>query len=350
MSEPPDLSVDRDLLEAAVLQDHEAGVAQSEAQVVEWTHARGPTNSPYRAGVFARERGTVYGKVVAGRPDDLRNVMVFGLDALGRSVIEREYGQTGTLFIETVVRYGSTHRTFVTYGQYGTWGLQYARVERWDGDRVLSVASMRAGVLAREDYIYDGDRVVEIVESRSEAMANGSYQQSWRVEYASDGKPAALISGSEVVWRRRAASAEFGRLLRMAEQTMTVALDRALDHTVVPTGLLVLLHQDDGSWSDQAFPELCVPSATEAAEEPRDWLPAEWERIPLDQDREQAVTQALRELDESGLPRGDEAATFLRVVAHRVSGLARSTRGAELRIVVTTHDPRSIDDDVRRAG
>jgi hypothetical protein len=160
----------------------------------------------------------------------------------------------------------------------------------------------------------------------------------------------ALLSGSEVVWRRRASSAEFGRTLRSAEQALVTAIDCALELARVPAGVVVLLHQDDGVWSDQAFPEIAVPEATEAAEDPRWWLPAEWPSVELAPDDELEITEALGRLDAFGVPRGDEAAVFLRVVAQRVRALGRQRRGADFKIIVTTHDPPDILDDVRRAG
>jgi hypothetical protein len=355
MPEAPDLSADREVLETAFRRELREEVSECLAHVVAWTHARTPTNSPYRAAVFQRERGSVYARVVDGRPRDPRGVMVFGLDATGRSRIEREYREDGSLVWETVVRYDGTCRTYVTYSQRpdGTWAAEHASLERWEGERPLSVARMTAfdpGVSRREDYLYDADHVVEIIESRARPMADGSYQQSWRVEYAGDGRPAVLMSGNEVVWRRRAHSAEFGRALRSAEQSLVTAVHGALRQAGVSVGLVLVLHQDDGVWSDQALPEIAVPSAADAGEPPEHWVPAEWPSIAMKPDDQAQVEEALSRLDAFGVPRDDEAAVLLRIVAQRVRALERQTRGAEIRIVVTNYDPPDLLDDIRRAG
>lgn len=296
----------------------------------------------------------MYAKVVDGRPQERRSVTVFGLDAAGRSRLEREYREDGSLVWETVARYEDSYRTFVTYGQTpdGTWAAETASLERWNGQRPLSVATMIAsepGVWQREDYVYDANRVVEIIESRAWPMGDGSYQRSWHVEYADDGKPAALTSGTEVVWRRRARSAEFGRAQRGAEEALVTAVDGALVREGVSGGLILVLHQADGAWSDQALPELAVPTEADAAKPPDRWLPTEWPSLSMAPDSQREAEEALSRLDAFGLPRDDEATVFLRIVARRVRALQHQRHGAETRIVVTTHDPPDLLDDVRRA-
>jgi hypothetical protein len=355
MPEVPDLSADREALETAFRRELRGEVSECLAHVVAWTHARTPTNSPYRAVVFQRERGSVYAKVVDGRPRDPRGVMVFGLDATGRSRIEREYREDGSLVWETVVRYEDSYRTYVTYSQTsdGAWAAEHASLERWEGERPLSVATMTVydpGVSHREDYVYDADHVVEIIDSRALPMDNGGYRRSWRVEYAGDGKPAALMSEGEVVWRRRAGSAEFGRALRSAEQSLVTAVHGALRQAGASVGLVLVLHQEDGVWSDQALPEIAVPSATDAAEPPDHWLPAEWPSFAMEPDDQAQVEESLTRLDAFGVPRDDEATVLLRIVAQRVRALERQTRGAEIRIVVTGYDPPDLLDDIRRAA
>ncbi len=328
-------------------------VDESIEDVVQWTHTHRRGTSPYRANVFGRERGVVYAKLLDGRPPDPRGVVVFGLDAEGRSRIETEYAGDGRLVWQTVARYEGPSRTYVTYGlnSKGAWAAEYVSIEQWEGERPLSVVTLSAiePGITREDYRYEDGRVVVITESREWAMGDGSHQRSWRVEYSEDGKPAALLSDGEVVWRRRARSAEFGRTLRNAEQLLVTAVRGALVEAGVADGLVVLLHQDDGAWSDQALPQIAVPSPAHVAEPPERWFPTEWPTVAMAPGTQSQVEEALDRLDAYGLPRDDEAAVFLRVVARRVRAISRHARGAEIRIVVSTHDPPDLLHDIRRA-
>jgi hypothetical protein len=200
-----DLAADHGLLTATSTRDHESEVESREAQVVAWTHSRGSAPSPYRAALLRRERGTSSAELLDGRPDDLTDVTVYGLDTLGRVAIERTYGPTGAPSLDTVARYEATYRTFATYGWAGAWTIRDVSLERWDHGRPCSVASLRAAeprTLVREDYIYDGERVVEIVEVRAAVGTADREQRTWSVECGDDGRPDALVQDGAVVWQR----------------------------------------------------------------------------------------------------------------------------------------------------
>jgi hypothetical protein len=354
MPEDAVFAADLERLGRAVQRERKAAIAVAAASVVTWTHARGATASPYRAGVFARERGVVYRKVFDGRPDDLRNVTLFGLDAKGRAAHERVYDEDGTLIWETVGSFEEDARRFITYGldPDGGWAPENAALEVWDGDRVLWVSSMHArspGSGVRERYLYDGDRVVAIVETR--LMGHGSsVGQSWEVQYGADGKPAALISGGMVEWRRRAGSRERGRALTAAEDALTAGLGQALtDWSADLPDQILFIHQDAGDWVDQAMPIIAVPTGGEPGEDPRRWLPAEWAHVYLAGEHVRAISETLAALDATGTPVEDEPRRLLQIVARRVAVLVERRRGRSIRCLVTTHDPEDILADVGNA-
>jgi YD repeat-containing protein len=356
VSEVPDFNDVRGLLEAAMARRGDDESAWAERESVSWGHAL-RWASPHRPDGFDPYQGAVRsGKIVRGQPaqgEDAKTLV--GFDAEDRVVVVRSL-DGGRVVREAVIHHepqSSIGITLMTQGS-GEWGPESAYVDEYrDGTiwRTSGLGKHTSGINQTE-FVYDGDgRLIEEIERRERRFDAGGHEQRRTMLYGDDGKPETLLAGASVVWRRRAKSVEVKNAAAGAEDALVRALATGLRRGFDLEGPLVvwLRHQDDGSWVDQAMPEVSVttldPSSRPWAEQ---WEFESWATPSLEYETD-AVAAALDRLDETCTPAEREARRLLIRVATRLRGVPEFP-GGEPATIVTGYDPPSLNRQIESSA
>lgn len=317
----------------------------AEPEVDSWWRAAGRVNSPYRLAPFERERGAPVPRVVQGLPASRTDVTVFGLDAAGRSVVEYAYAPEGVLEESTRGLHSDDRRTYLTYNGKGV--PQFASIERWDRQRHLSVisASVFEPFWSSQAFQWVDDRIVQIAEVSFDVKGDPRTTHI-DIDYADDGKAVSLSTDGVVIWRQRRGST-WRELASEAEAALGEAIASTLSaRSWTPADLVLLVHADSGTWTDQTLFAAAVPTPAERAAPYESWLPAEWKKLELHVAARDRTLNALSQLDSFGEPKAGEAEAMLRVAARR----ARLGIDKPPLIVVTSPDRDDLSHSIDLAG
>jgi hypothetical protein len=339
-----DFSEDFAMLESVLARDHATERRRAENLRTSISHARaGARLDLVRPLEREREPGRVRGRERPGEPETGTNADVYSRDAAGRAVAAFTLS-SGRPWSVSYSRWEAGERSQVSFDidEDGNARAVRAMVERYEGERLSHVAYLFDGVVLREDFVYGDHGLVEVVQRRSHPWDAGHSEQRQVVVRGDNGAAEAVIFAGSVVWRRGGRDAARKLSERLQDSLVSDLVDALLGVEPSESRAVVMLrHQVDGTWTDQALPVVAA-SGPAAGADP--WAIASWAHPDVTVDHPDTTLAILNELDATGEPSGEHVTTMMRGLAQRLSALP--SLGCPV-VIATTSDPEDFERDLK---